>query len=118
MKSVPASCISTRKLAKILRFSIAAEMSMTACKVYRSDKKAETYLYLAEDSEFTDLPEELQRSFGQPAFVMQLELSENRRLARVDVKHVLQGLREQGFYLQLPPKLPVEEEITALLSPR
>jgi len=29
---------------------------MKPCKVYRSDKKAETYLYLAEDMEFDDLP--------------------------------------------------------------
>ena len=89
---------------------------MTACNVFRSDKKTETYLYLAEDNEFADLPVELQQSFGEPAFVMRLELSSERKLARVDVKKVVQGLLEQGYYLQLPPKLPVEEEITRWLE--
>ena len=89
-----------------------AGTAMKQCKVYRSDKKAETYLYLADGVEFNDLPTELQERFGEPAFVLRLELSTDHRLARVDVTKVLESLTEHGFYLQLPPKLPVEEEIT------
>ena len=89
---------------------------MMPCKVYRSDKKAETYLYLAEDLPFSDLPDELQERFGKPAFVMSLNLSTDRELARVHVNKVLESLAEQGFYLQLPPKLPVEEEIERHLA--
>lgn len=86
------------------------------CMIYRSDKKQETYLYLALAMEFEDLPEALQQSFGEPAFVMQLELSAEQKLARVDVDKVLHELEEQGYYLQLPPKLPVEEEISRRFS--
>jgi uncharacterized protein YcgL (UPF0745 family) len=89
---------------------------MTTCKVYRSDKKAETYLYLSDELDFDDLPAELQESFGSPALVMHLELSADRKLARVDVGKVLEQLAETGFYLQLPPKLPIEEEIARRLS--
>jgi len=89
---------------------------MTFCTVYRSDRKAETYLYLSDALGFDDLPAELQESFGAPAFVMRLELSADRRLARVDVGKVLQSLVETGFYLQLPPKLPVEDEIARRFS--
>jgi uncharacterized protein YcgL (UPF0745 family) len=89
---------------------------MTVCKVYRSDKKAETYLYLAADSEFIDLPADLQQRFGEPAFVMNLDLSAELKLARVDVEKVLQSLQENGYFLQLPPQLPVEEEITRLFE--
>jgi uncharacterized protein YcgL (UPF0745 family) len=89
---------------------------MTICNVYRSDKKAETYLYLSHEMDFADLPEELQQRFGPPAWVMQLELSAQKKLARVDVARVLESLALQGFYLQLPPKLPVEEEIARCLS--
>ena len=89
---------------------------MKSCKVFRSDKKAEAYLYLAHGMEFGDLPEELQETFGEPAFVLQLELSAARKLARVDVLKVLASLDETGFYLQLPPKLPVEEEIARRFS--
>jgi uncharacterized protein YcgL (UPF0745 family) len=86
------------------------------CTIYRSDKKAETYLYLAENTAFEDLPEDLQKQFGAPAAVMQLKLSEDSKLARVDAKRVLESLVEHGFYLQLPPKLPIEEEIARRFS--
>jgi uncharacterized protein YcgL (UPF0745 family) len=89
---------------------------MKSCRVYRSDKKAETYLYLSDDMEFDDLPAELRERFGEPAFVLRLELSAERKLARVDVASVLESLAEQGFYLQLPPKLSVEEEIARRFS--
>jgi len=89
---------------------------MESCRVYRSDKKEETYLYLSDDMDFDDLPAELRERFGEPAFVLRLELSAGRKLARVDVASVLESLAEQGFYLQLPPKLPVEEEIARRFS--
>jgi len=89
---------------------------MIRCKVYRSDKKAETYLYLSDEMDFKDLPQELQDRFGEPFLVMPLELSEDSKLARVDVGKVLESLAECGFYLQLPPKLPIEEEIANRFS--
>jgi uncharacterized protein YcgL (UPF0745 family) len=93
-----------------------AGAAMKPCKVFRSDKKAEAYLYLADDMEFDDLPTQLQERFGEPAFVLRLELSTDRNLARVDVTKVLESLVEHGYYLQLPPKMPVEEEITRQFS--
>ena len=88
---------------------------MTPCKVYRSEKKAETYLYLADHLPFDELPEELRHQFGEATFVLSLELSQDRQLTRVNVVKVLESLNESGYFLQLPPKLPVEEEITRLL---
>jgi uncharacterized protein YcgL (UPF0745 family) len=89
---------------------------MALCSVYRSGRKAETYLYLAQGRSFEDLPAELLQAFGEPALVMQLNLYADRRLARVDTKQVLEHLELQGFYLQLPPEIPVEEEITRRFS--
>ena len=91
---------------------------MLLCNVYRSDRKAETYLYLPHGGSFDDLPEALRRTFGPPAHVMQLRLSANRPLARADVRQVMEQLETQGFYLQLPPELPVEEEIGRRFSPK
>jgi uncharacterized protein YcgL (UPF0745 family) len=88
---------------------------MTPCKVYRSEKKAETYLYLADDLPFDELPAKLRDQFGEATFVLSLELSTSSKLARVDVSKVLEGLAESGYYLQLPPKLTVEEEISGYL---
>ena len=85
---------------------------MTLCRIFRSGKKAETYLYLSEGLAYDDLPAELRAAFGEPAFVMALKLDEKRRLARVDVRAVLERLREPGYFLQFAPELPVEEEIS------
>lgn len=82
------------------------------CTVYRSDKKPETYLYLAEDRDFADLPAELQQYFGAPALVMELECRPGMKLARADANRVMAELESEGFYLQLPPKVSVEEEIS------
>jgi uncharacterized protein YcgL (UPF0745 family) len=89
---------------------------MPACRIYRSEKKTDTYLYLEESLEFKDIPDELQKSFGEPHFVMRLELDSGLKLAYADTANVLAALKEHGFYLQLPPKLPVEEEITRRFS--
>lgn len=89
---------------------------MALCTVYRSDRKAETYLYLAQGHTFEDLPPELRQAFGEPAFVMHLNLGADRRLARVDTGSVLRRLEADGYYLQLPPEIPVEEEITRRFS--
>ena len=75
------------------------------CWVYRSPRKQETYLFLAEEDAFDRVPAELLARFGEPVLVIELELSENRRLAREDVRQVMANLRERGFHLQLPPTL-------------
>lgn len=84
---------------------------MMLCQVYRSERKPETYLYLPLGGRFDDLPGELRQAFGPPLPVMQLKLTPDSRLARVDVAQLLAALERQGYYLQLPPRVPVEEEI-------
>ena len=86
------------------------------CRIFRSEKNSETYLFLATDCDFEDLPAALRTPFGEPAFVMSLELSPDRKLSRSDTGKVLESLHEQGYFLQLPPKLPVEEEISRRFS--
>ncbi len=86
------------------------------CQIFRSQKKDETYLFLAADQQFEELPEDLRTTFGEPVFVMALKLSSKSKLARVETKSVLESLRERGYFLQLPPKLPVEEEISKSFS--
>lgn len=94
----------------------APEKRVRTCRVYRSEKRAETYLYLAEERGFEDLPDELRRMFGEAVAVMRLELTPESKLARVETLTVLDSLDEQGFYLQLPPRIPVEEEISRRFS--
>lgn len=86
------------------------------CGVYRSEKKKETFLYLARGTEFEDLPEELQQVFGEHTLVMNLVLSPQRKLAQVEVEKVIEKLGTDGYFLQLPPNTPTEEEITRWLA--
>jgi uncharacterized protein YcgL (UPF0745 family) len=86
-------------------------MQAVKCVVYRSEKKAETYLYLAAGMKLEDLPEELTSVFGEAAPVMMLQLTPERKLSRVDVNRVLEALSSEGYFLQLPPELPTEKEI-------
>jgi uncharacterized protein YcgL (UPF0745 family) len=86
------------------------------CKIYNSERKPETYLYLAEGVEIDDLPEDLQQIFGEPGYVMTLVLSEQRKLAQVNVETVMTELKTNGYFLQLPPKTPTEEQIRNWLS--
>ena len=45
---------------------------------------------------------------------MVLSLDKRERLANADIEKVKQGLREQGFYLQIPP--PVESLLNVHLE--
>lgn len=73
------------------------------CSVYRSPKKEGMYIYVPKQDPFKEIPDALLQSFGTPGHVMDLVLTVERTLARVDVRQVMQGLREKGYYLQMPP---------------
>ena len=75
------------------------------CWIYKSPKKQEMYLYITRQDHFEDVPEMLLKKFGQPLFVMELELTPERKLARENVETVLNNLAENGFHLQMPPDL-------------
>lgn len=74
--------------------------------IFRSPRRAEMYLYLPRPAQFDALPEALQTQFGEPEHVMDLLLTPERRLARVDVVRVLNDITDKGFYLQMPPSAP------------
>ncbi|WP_105189319.1 MULTISPECIES: YcgL domain-containing protein [unclassified Pseudoalteromonas] len=73
------------------------------CAVYKSKKKADTYLYLPKRDDFSDVPQPLMDMFGTPQFVMLINLATKTQLALADLAKVKEQLSEQGFYLQLPP---------------
>jgi uncharacterized protein YcgL (UPF0745 family) len=73
------------------------------CIVYRASRKDEMYLYVHKDRKLEDIPEALRALTGRLEPVMELELSDRRPLARVDVAQVMRQLADQGFFLQMPP---------------
>ena len=88
---------------------------MKILSIFKSSRKDKMYLYVDKREQLERVPEPLLEMFGKPLHVMDIPLTPERRLARVEVAKVLESLTEHGFYLQLPPKLPVEEEITRYL---
>ena len=73
--------------------------------VYRSTKKDEMYLYVPHKDDFSSVPDPLMKAFGKPEFSMQLNLEKRQKLARVNIKEVLEKMESDGFYLQMPPAI-------------
>ena len=71
--------------------------------VYKSLKKADTYVYLAARDDFTRLPEPLRTQLGPLQFVLEVALAADRKLAREDAAVVMENLAIRGFHLQFPP---------------
>ena len=82
------------------------------CSVFRSSLKDYTYLYLRDGHQFDDLPIALIEIFGEPEFVISLELTPERKLAYEDVRQVMKSLETNGYHLQMPP----QEDATGLLD--
>lgn len=81
----------------------------TTCYVYKSLRKRDTYVYLRERDGFSVLPQELAAALGELAFVLELQLTHERKLARELASVVLEHLAKRGFHLQLPPVDPLLE---------
>lgn len=73
------------------------------CTVYKSSRKAETYLFVEKRDDFSAVPDALMKMFGTPKLVMLVPLSKRSHLALADIDKVKAELKTHGFYLQLPP---------------
>ena len=78
-------------------------MNKINCKVYRCAKQDEMYLYIHESITSADLPEDLITMVKELTYVIDLELTPKRKLAREDVLVVMKNLQEKGYHLQMPP---------------
>ncbi len=74
------------------------------CFIYKSLKKDLLYLYIPNKDDFSKVPDALINYLGKIEFVMDLELSPERKLASEDAGKVIEGLETQGFFVQLPPQ--------------
>ena len=74
------------------------------CFIYKSLNKDYLYLYVAKKDDFSNVPDALLNHLGKIEFVIDMELSPERKLAREDAGKVIESLKEQGFFVQLPPQ--------------
>lgn len=73
------------------------------CAIYKGEKKANTFLFIEKKDDFSRLPNDLLKLLGSLQFIMDLELTADRLLAQANTGEVLDQLKNQGFYLQMPP---------------
>ena len=77
------------------------------CAIYRGSRKPESFLYIECVEDFTRVPEPLLKMFGELELLMELDLGSRSKLANADIGEVLRLLKEQGYYLQMPPDINV-----------
>jgi uncharacterized protein YcgL (UPF0745 family) len=73
------------------------------CAIYKSARKAQTYLFVNKRDDFSSVPDGLMKTFGTPNLVTLINLDTKEKLAMADLEKVKSNLIEKGFYLQLPP---------------
>lgn len=73
------------------------------CAVYKSGRRANTYLFVKKRDVFDDVPEPLMEMFGSKTLVMIVPLSKRDHLGIADIDKVKSALVEKGYYLQIPP---------------
>ncbi len=71
--------------------------------VYKSKKKADTFLFIEKRDDFSKVPEPLMAMFGQPQYVMIINLAKRTQLGVADLDTLKHSLSDQGYYLQIPP---------------
>jgi uncharacterized protein len=81
---------------------LSIDISMIAY-IYKSLRKPDAYLYLREKDAFGIVPDLVRAPLGELVFVMSLELTPDRVLARANATVVRANLTERGYYLQVPP---------------
>lgn len=73
------------------------------CAVYKSSRKADTYLFVKKRDSFEDVPTALMDMFGVPQLVMVFPIAKRESLGMADIHRVRTAMEENGYYLQIPP---------------
>ena len=73
------------------------------CEVYRSNRKAGTYLFVADAEDLGNLPDDLKARLEPLEWVMAIDLAERETLAATRPATVIDSIESRGFFLQLPP---------------
>ena len=79
------------------------------CHIYRSNLKLDTYLYLLKRDDFSSIPSNLLKVFGEPEYSFSFDLQPERKLAKEESVDVLANLEKQGYHLQLQSDELIEE---------
>lgn len=82
------------------------------CAVYKTRSLEETYIFVDHQEGMDRVPEALKARFPEPQLVTRFKLTEDRQLARADASVVMASIKDQGYYLQMPP--PKDAHLSAV----
>ena len=85
-------------------------------QIFRSSKDGDMYLYVEKAKGLDNVPNALMNLFGNATAVMVMVLDESKQLARADATKVMKSIREEGYYLQLPPSKDDQMQAIALAN--
>lgn len=72
--------------------------------VYKSNRQTDMYLFIHAEADWDDvLDPAVAERFGKPEHVMDLDIGDDRQLARTDTATVRKHIETIGFHLQMPP---------------
>ncbi len=91
---------------------------MRLVEIFKGDKKDEMYLYVDQKEGLQKVPEDLLASFGRIESVMVLSMTQEKKLARVKASDVLRAIKQEGYFLQMPPspEALAESQISAMVQ--
>jgi uncharacterized protein YcgL (UPF0745 family) len=98
-----ASAVFPTQLETLRSFHAGRDPVRMQAYVYKSQRKQDTFVYLARRDDFATMPEPLHAQLAPFTFVLELVLTPERRLALADAQQVRAQLVERGFFLQFPP---------------
>lgn len=75
------------------------------CTIFKGSREQEMYVFVPRDRGQDNIPDELKQRMGRISEVMTLDITPDRKLARADAGRVLAAIREQGYFLQMPPEI-------------
>ena len=75
------------------------------CTIYKGSREQELYVFVPREAGEDNIPDELRERMGELKSVMTLNISPDKKLARVDARIVLRDIHEKGYFLQLPPEI-------------
>lgn len=87
---------------------MSSEQIELECAVYKSQKKDETYIFIPVSTPLSELPEELLKLLGEAEMLMTLTLTPDKKMARGTAREIMESIKEQGFYLQMPIKAEID----------
>ncbi len=71
------------------------------CAVYRSSKRANTYLFLRKKDDFSIIPSDLKVLFGTPKLITLLPDTKMGKVVAIDTSLLTQELETKGYFLWL-----------------